>query len=751
MSFVDALTRRGDGPPIAFGDDDGFDYDDPAVVSRLLADVNAALVEHERLVSESVAKFTPPAAVALTLTDDAREGDRLFDVLQKLGADVDPHRALRQRYREAAALELELADVEAQLEAAKREDDFQKRFVQILAAVEARTDLVATLDALNVLLADLRSDAGGDERQDGDLPRQLQQQYAAIKDAAAAIWADEVSVTEDALTINKTPALEQATTVLPALDGLAPLVRAFCGYAEKAFVLPVLCDDRCIAEQSDGLQLGSDGKSGLDAIVMLCSYIADRLPAAATPLVHRYLTPGIARGLVEDYLPRQLPLELQSASRVRSLLAAITDAERALAKIGLLHGAELSEWSARVADVWFEKWRDAALDGLRQSILGWMGETEKVELSEQVTNEEIHEDLPEMHSSTEPKQATKKKDDADGVAWDDGWDVDETEADAPKKTPDEETEAWGWGDEDPASPAKAANSTQAGSKSSGTVTLVDRFTVSTLPNTLIAAVDRLRGDAHALSTRYHDHPVATARTRLPEAIAVCIELYGALIPRLQRSIGYPRMLTYNDCKYLQSRLADTGADVKSTGEHYYMLEIDEKREQLLRIMEKADGFVGCTLATQNEKCKAALQQVIDVLDRLHERWSVQLGRTTLLTALGTLVESCIASMTNDIMAMTDISEAESAELARLGDTLGTVERLFQSPGEEMALAGAWVPSWFKFRYVLDILEANLAYIEKLYREGALADFSRRETTDLIRALFADSEKRKRLIHEVEQS
>ena len=57
--------------------------------------------------------------------------------------------------------------------------------------------------------------------------------------------------------------------------------------------------------------------------------------------------------------------------------------------------------------------------------------------------------------------------------------------------------------------------------------------------------------------------------------------------------------------------------------------------------------------------------------------------------------------------------------------------------------------WFKFQYMGELLEASLADIRYLWGEGELKlEFDADELVDLIEALFADSEHRRRTISEV---
>jgi centromere/kinetochore protein ZW10 len=290
--------------------------------------------------------------------------------------------------------------------------------------------------------------------------------------------------------------------------------------------------------------------------------------------------------------------------------------------------------------------------------------------------------------------------------------------------------------------------------SSQKVTLSERYTVSTLPQELLTLVDALQNDATRL--QQSQSPVRKAHKDLTKVIHLIMLLHRGLVPHLTK-LGFPRMLLYNDFSYLATMLVrkddylqDTANSLKRSAESFYKIEIEEKQQQIHLILDSANGFVACTTPTQQLTCTAALQECIDLLSRLQERWESTLSRATLLTALGNLVETAVARFTYEVMSMTDIAEQESAELAKLGDLLSTVERkLFQQAEGGQALAAPYVPSWFRFRYCLEILEANLAYILDLYRDGSLVDFEKRELVEMIQALFADSDKRRMAIAEIQ--
>jgi len=65
------------------------------------------------------------------------------------------------------------------------------------------------------------------------------------------------------------------------------------------------------------------------------------------------------------------------------------------------------------------------------------------------------------------------------------------------------------------------------------------------------------------------------------------------------------------------------------------------------------------------------------------------------------------------------------------------------------MTGVYTPNWFKFVYLAEILESSLADIKYLWQEGELKlEFQFGEVVDLVEALFADSEYRRKAIAEI---
>ncbi|PWN39789.1 hypothetical protein IE81DRAFT_294297 [Ceraceosorus guamensis] len=117
-----------------------------------------------------------------------------------------------------------------------------------------------------------------------------------------------------------------------------------------------------------------------------------------------------------------------------------------------------------------------------------------------------------------------------------------------------------------------------------------------------------------------------------------------------------------------------------------------------------------------------------------------------MSALGALVEHVLSRVLSEVEDLEDISEKESERIAEAVKLLAPLEDLFVDPRSGQTAVALFVPSWFKCSYLCEILTGSLADIDFLYSEAAaLVDYSPRELAKLVRALFADTPKRQKLL------
>ena len=198
------------------------------------------------------------------------------------------------------------------------------------------------------------------------------------------------------------------------------------------------------------------------------------------------------------------------------------------------------------------------------------------------------------------------------------------------------------------------------------------------------------------------------------------------------------------------------------GKRAYGKEMESQRTILGDLLDGAQGLTNCTEHPFVQACDTAVNSTVDRLRDVHSQWKTVLSHSALLQSTGSLLSTIISKVMSDIEDMSDISEPESQRLTSYCNRIISLEDLFlpestpppASGGFDeqktvVPLAAVYTPKWLKFQYLANILESSLVDIKFLWTEGELSlEFGAGEVIDLIEALFADTEHRRRAIGEI---
>ncbi|KAH7105806.1 Centromere/kinetochore Zw10-domain-containing protein [Auriculariales sp. MPI-PUGE-AT-0066] len=255
--------------------------------------------------------------------------------------------------------------------------------------------------------------------------------------------------------------------------------------------------------------------------------------------------------------------------------------------------------------------------------------------------------------------------------------------------------------------------------------------------------------------------VAVRGRQITQASAAVLDLYCALVPVTDPAgsgnLSTSRAFRFsNECAYLAHAVAavairepaiatvlsDSVTRLKETSAHWFEDSLDRRRDALLDVLSATDGFADIGDDDTFAQSRAVIEQLSKDLNRLAREWSNgTLTKRSKQQALGVLVDAVLDAMVSQILAFDDIPERESRHLAQLCAALLPMEDLFVDEPTGSSMVLVHVPTWLKFSYLTELLEASLADISYLFDEGALVDFETEELSRLIRALFADTPKR----------
>ncbi|KAG6888664.1 hypothetical protein C0995_006782 [Termitomyces sp. Mi166 len=260
-------------------------------------------------------------------------------------------------------------------------------------------------------------------------------------------------------------------------------------------------------------------------------------------------------------------------------------------------------------------------------------------------------------------------------------------------------------------------------------------------------------------------PVGTILLLTAPAI---LDLHRALYPiKFSKALQSPEvgMRYANDCAFLAGevervkhgattvvaeRLGECAECLRVLSDSWYHDVIIREQKALDKILKAGtQGFTYTGDQDRYDECESAMTQVLKEVRQLASRLKGIVTKTRYYTAIGLVVEAVLGRAISDILALPDIPEVESHRLSELCHIFNALEGLFVEdttqvrivPAMRPSFVVAYVPSWLKFSYLTELLEASMADITYLFEEGALVDFEVDELVRLVRALFADTQLR----------
>lgn len=283
--------------------------------------------------------------------------------------------------------------------------------------------------------------------------------------------------------------------------------------------------------------------------------------------------------------------------------------------------------------------------------------------------------------------------------------------------------------------------------------------------------------------RFSSSPLAAAAGKLFAAPNLILAMYRAVASTYYVSEVAGNMLMYNDCSrlcdLLGSFLSDQSSkdrssrlpahrrpsanlkiedDVKSLegfGKRAYGKEMESQRTIIRDLLESAQNFENCTVQPFARECDNAISMTVDRIREVNNQWQDTLSNSARLQSLGSLLSTVITKMINDIEDMEDISEDQSQRLKHFCDEIANLKVLFaqtQDGGVSGDMTGIYTPNWFKFQYLSEILASSLADIKYLWTDSELKlEFRADEVTQLIKALFAESDYRRDAIKTIDKN
>ncbi|KAG1746530.1 uncharacterized protein EDB91DRAFT_1117434 [Suillus paluster] len=302
--------------------------------------------------------------------------------------------------------------------------------------------------------------------------------------------------------------------------------------------------------------------------------------------------------------------------------------------------------------------------------------------------------------------------------------------------------------------------------------LTEPYLVSTLAKSIIHKVEDAlyEGKGLASSGIFPPSPTSTTTpgTLVMQSGALVLDLYRAVYPivaagRLARPGDV--MKFSNDCFWLaeevgrlvtsergllfvKDKLDECKGVLRVLADSWYQDGINRQRTALCDILASAKGFTDTSDQDRYDDCEMAISRVVREIRSVANTWKPVLPKSKYYTAVGAIVEVSLQRILENILAIPDIPEVESHKLSELCRILAALEGLFVEDFSESSFVVSYVPSWLKFSYLSELMEASMADLTYLFEEGALVDFEVDELVKLVRALFADTPLRTKTLDKI---
>ncbi|KAL2808114.1 hypothetical protein BJX63DRAFT_424877 [Aspergillus granulosus] len=530
----------------------------------------------------------------------------------------------------------------------------------------------------------------------------------------------------------------------------------------------------------------------LDRVKTALTFLYQSLPEVIVAPLSDTFIPAISSKIISHWLSTAIPTELHGLIGFEETLNHVLEFTKSIGSLNWHGQEELVSWVNQAPRLWLTRRRVHSLDQVRKVLAASKGDSRQVERVEKRQVSASDEALLDNSTSDDwdagwddEGEEPQNNDDEDVSAW--GLDDDEdepknakAEAKAGGDDDDGAGDAWGWADDDEEQPSeitetkKAATDVKPSQDHKDTpqsgpreITLKENYTITDVPDSILHIIRQQITDSVAISQPANTSTLVSSSgaglLALPTLILAMFKATASSFYSLKLNSG--QMYLYNDSLYLAERVREVAdenhlprlhADVEALekfGKLAYSKEMQTQRTIITDLLDSAQGFSQCSEQPFLGECENAVSATVDRLQDVYTEWQPILSHSALLQAIGSLLSTVINKIIIDIVDLGDISEAQSQKLVSFCNQLSKLEGLFMpanSDGTEpMPMTAVYVRNWLKFQYLINILESSLADIKFLWVEGELSfEFSADEVVDLIEALFAESDHRRKAIAEI---
>lgn len=269
-------------------------------------------------------------------------------------------------------------------------------------------------------------------------------------------------------------------------------------------------------------------------------------------------------------------------------------------------------------------------------------------------------------------------------------------------------------------------------------------------------------------------------------------LFTSPSPKLAEQLQQVAQLSclhYNNCQYLAHELVtlpfivrppmgtllgpkwqflEVAGDLKEAGQAQLDFQIRRQAQEVVGLLGAAQGFQKVTSGQKGIAARRVVAQVLHSLSKLGDALGGILPSQVYVQAAGQVLQHVLQTIIDDLMSINDISVDESEDLPKIlgplveEGPLAALGRAHQSGSHspKAALSPATnkrvllqtmklaAPAIVKLQELLELMDVRLVEFEDRWESGRLqtCGFESQEVIHLVKALFEDTEMRRRVLH-----
>ncbi|KAI9008944.1 hypothetical protein CLU79DRAFT_840094 [Phycomyces nitens] len=295
------------------------------------------------------------------------------------------------------------------------------------------------------------------------------------------------------------------------------------------------------------------------------------------------------------------------------------------------------------------------------------------------------------------------------------------------------------------------------------------YRITQTPQLLVLLLTDMIQEASGL---VNTHPISAAH--LVHATADLLDLYRAIMPSYHRAhlVARPAncLVFRNDCFWIASQLEHKLAQQSSTrhfpelagklceeadklrllGSWWARLAVEQRMHRIDVLLERLDGFTTIADHRQRQQCEEAIGGIVVQIKSFSEEARPVLDSQQFLDTMAGLVNRLLDRLIKMIEDIVDIGAEESELISRSLNSMAQLVSAFDVPGhdaDEQEVIGR-VENWQKFWLLKEMLDMTMKDIMEAWRRGALEMFATQEMSNLVCALFADTDRREAVLDEI---